>query len=96
MQFINFANFKSAKEGRLIEMKPSKVFLAPYDSWNNILKILSAVGLTLMILDWYFPSFWLTSIVVLDGIVETVCLIILLVLNGRKKKRLEREHRHID
>lgn len=78
-------------------MKPSKVFLKPFDSWSNALDILGGIGIVLLILDWYFPSFWLTSVLVLDGFVETIGIIVLIILNEKKKRRLRQEHvSHID
>ncbi|GAX06076.1 hypothetical protein [Secundilactobacillus mixtipabuli] len=74
-------------------MKPSKVFLKPFDSWSNALDILGGIGIVLLILDWYFPSFWLTSVLVLDGFVETIGIIVLIILNEKKKRRLRRHEK---
>lgn len=74
-------------------MKPSKIFLKPFDSWSNALDILGGIGIVLLILDWYFPSFWLTSVLVLDGFVETIGIIVLIILNEKKKRRLRRHEK---
>lgn len=71
-------------------IKPSKVFIEPYNEWNQRFKPLGTISLILVIVTVFYHPLWLailTSVITIANISIDIGLI---VLNARKKGKLSK------
>lgn len=71
-------------------IKPSKVFIKPYDKWNHLFIKAGAVILTLGCIAIFYHPFWLVFSTGLSFICLNIGEIIITWLNIRKKRRLSK------